>query len=56
MAKCNNCGSTITCGCQVRTSKNGVRGCSKCIEQLNSNVNQVYKNNVIINKRNGAKE
>jgi hypothetical protein len=30
MAKCANCGATMTCGCQKRTLPNGKQGCSKC--------------------------
>lgn len=30
MAKCPNCGTTLTCGCQKRVV-NGVTGCSKCL-------------------------
>lgn len=30
MAKCNNCGATLSCGCQQRTLPNGKKGCTKC--------------------------
>lgn len=30
MAKCPNCGTNLTCGCQKRVV-NGVSGCSKCL-------------------------
>jgi hypothetical protein len=30
MAKCANCGATMTCGCQKRTLPNGKSGCTKC--------------------------
>lgn len=31
MAKCTNCGATITCGCQKRTAKDGKSCCSSCV-------------------------
>jgi hypothetical protein len=31
MAKCQNCGATMSCGCQKRTSADGKVGCTKCI-------------------------
>ena len=34
--KCANCGATLTCGCQVKTAKNGKKGCTKCIHTLNT--------------------
>lgn len=34
MAKCPNCNSQITCGCQKRVSTKGVQGCTKCITSL----------------------
>lgn len=30
MAKCGNCGATLTCGCQKRMLPNGKSGCTKC--------------------------
>ncbi len=33
--KCPNCGATMTCGCQRRTTSNGKVGCNKCIGSLN---------------------
>lgn len=33
MAKCPNCGSAITCGCQRRMLSNGRAGCSKCMSK-----------------------
>ena len=31
MAKCANCGATMSCGCQKRTLPNGKQGCSRCV-------------------------
>lgn len=31
MSKCQNCGATMSCGCQRRTSTDGKIGCTKCI-------------------------
>lgn len=28
---CNNCNTTITCGCQKRTASDGKQVCSSCI-------------------------
>jgi hypothetical protein len=30
MAKCANCGATMTCGCQKRKLADGKYGCTKC--------------------------
>ena len=35
MAKCPNCGATLTCGCQKRVV-NGVSGCSRCLNNTSS--------------------
>lgn len=34
MAKCSNCGATMTCGCQKRVTADGKQACSKCVNQL----------------------
>lgn len=34
MAKCANCGATMSCGCQKRTASNGTSACSACITAL----------------------
>ncbi len=34
MAKCTNCGLTLSCGCQRRTTADGRSGCSKCINTI----------------------
>jgi hypothetical protein len=39
MAKCGNCGATLTCGCQKRMLPNGKSGCTKCINQLKNGNN-----------------
>ena len=31
MKTCNNCGTTITCGCQERVASNGKQVCGACI-------------------------
>lgn len=36
MSFCPNCKKKLTCGCQKKTSKNGVAGCNSCIGQLNA--------------------
>lgn len=37
MAKCQNCGAAMSCGCQRRTSADGkIIGCTKCISDINN--------------------
>lgn len=31
MKTCNNCGTTITCGCQERVASNGKQVCNACL-------------------------
>lgn len=31
MAKCPNCGKSMSCGCQKRTLPNGSQGCTSCL-------------------------
>lgn len=32
--KCANCGSTLSCGCQKRTTADGKQACTKCISTV----------------------
>jgi hypothetical protein len=60
MGKCKNCGSTLTCGCQVRALPNGVIGCTKCANPTakalrrarkpNTNTDAPIINNASLNK------
>jgi len=34
MAKCPNCGKNIGCSCKLRTTKDGKKGCTTCINSL----------------------
>lgn len=34
MATCANCGATLTCGCQKRTTSDGKSACSNCINKI----------------------
>ena len=34
MAKCLNCGSNLTCGCQKRKLPNGTSGCASCLGKV----------------------
>ena len=34
MAKCSNCGSNLTCGCQKRKLPNGTSGCASCLGKV----------------------
>jgi hypothetical protein len=41
MAKCANCGSNITCGCQRRTLPDGKQGCTNCANKKTNTTNKV---------------
>lgn len=43
MSKCPNCNSNISCGCQVKYSTSGVRGCTNCINKLNNKTSTSVK-------------
>jgi hypothetical protein len=34
MAKCPNCGSSMSCSCQKRTLPNGATGCTSCLGKV----------------------
>jgi recombinational DNA repair protein (RecF pathway) len=34
MSKCANCGTTLTCGCQKRTTADGKSACSNCVNKV----------------------
>lgn len=38
MAKCQNCGNNMSCGCQKRTASNGATACSSCINTLEASI------------------
>ena len=44
MAQCQNCQSTLTCGCQQRTASDGRSVCANCIV--------AYENKLITSKAN----
>lgn len=35
---CQNCGATLSCGCQRRTATNGTSACSNCVSALNAKI------------------
>ena len=35
---CQNCGATLSCGCQKRTASNGASACSACVSALNAKI------------------
>lgn len=35
---CQNCGATLSCGCQKRTASNGTSACSACVSALNAKI------------------
>ena len=34
--KCNNCKSTLTCGCKKRTAADGTQVCAYCVTKYNN--------------------
>lgn len=38
MAKCANCGASMSCGCQKRAASNGATACSSCINTLEASI------------------
>ena len=38
MRTCENCGSSITCGCQDRIASNGKRVCANCITSYEAQI------------------
>lgn len=38
MAKCPNCGTALSCGCQKKKASNGMQGCNNCIAKLEQQV------------------
>ena len=34
MSKCANCGTTLTCGCQKRTTADGKSACIFCVNKV----------------------
>jgi PHP family Zn ribbon phosphoesterase len=38
MRTCENCGSSITCGCQDRIASNGKRVCANCITSYEAKI------------------
>lgn len=40
MAKCTNCGKTLSCGCQKRKASDGKACCSACISNYETQLKQ----------------
>lgn len=40
-AKCPNCKSNLTCGCQKRVASNGVQCCTLCIATYENSIKSV---------------
>jgi len=40
MAKCSNCGTNLSCGCQKRVLPDGTKGCTKCAVNIQTNNNK----------------
>lgn len=36
--KCQNCGTEITCKCQIQTASNGITVCNSCISQYERSI------------------
>lgn len=43
MAKCTNCKTNLTCGCQKRTAKDGTSCCQSCITAYNKQLAEAKK-------------
>lgn len=60
MRSCNNCGATITCGCQDRIASDGKQVCTQCsgsYEQqliLLANVQTILQNNIEKNENSSS--
>lgn len=60
MRSCNNCGATITCGCQDRIASDGKQVCTQCsasYEQqltLLANVQTILQNNTEKNENSSS--
>lgn len=51
MRSCNNCGATITCGCQDRIASDGKQVCTQCSVQYEqqlvlANAQSILQNNI----------
>ena len=44
--KCNNCNSTLSCGCQRQTARDGKSCCNKCIASYNKSILPNNQSNV----------
>lgn len=42
-AKCPNCQSNLSCGCQKRVASNGVQCCTLCIAAYEKSINSVQQ-------------
>lgn len=38
---CTNCGSVISCGCQIKTASNGTTVCSNCINAYEIKITEI---------------
>ena len=41
--KCNNCGATLSCGCQRATASNGKSCCNNCVKQYERSISNYPK-------------
>ena len=42
--KCNNCGASITCGCQRAKAADGKSCCKKCVSAYNKTISKTSPN------------
>jgi len=40
MAKCNNCGTSLSCGCHVRVALDKQQCCTSCVSAYNQKLTQ----------------
>jgi hypothetical protein len=45
-AKCSNCQSNLTCGCQKRVASNGVSCCTMCLTAYENSIKAVPQTTV----------
>jgi hypothetical protein len=47
MAQCNNCKSSLSCGCQNRKASDGTQVCANCITQYEQKIAALKKQSSI---------
>lgn len=50
MARCGNCGATLSCSCKMRKASNGKSCCVNCISNYERTLKQSTKQSADLNK------